>query len=148
MRQYSKDIHISLGMTTVDDRVQLRRWLEPYKDRFVFYHCTSAYPCPFENLHLLEIKKMKDEGWGRIGFSNHGAGIASDIAAMALGATYFERHFIDDRTFNHTDSAASLEPGGLSKLARDLKHVYAAMTYKPDKLWEEEKKQKDKLRPS
>ena len=90
---------------------------------------------------------MKDEGWGRVGFSNHGAGIASDIAALTLGATYFERHFIDDRTFPHTDASASLESQGLHKLSRDLKNISKAMTNKPDELWEEESLQRDKLRP-
>ena len=46
-----------------------------------------------------------------------------------MGARWFERHVIDDRTFPHTDSAASLEFQGLYKLKRDLKAVEKALKY-------------------
>ena len=56
-------------------------------------------------------------------------GIAVDIAALALGAEYFERHFTLDRTWKGTDHAASLEPTGLLKLARDLRNTAKALKY-------------------
>ena len=51
-----------------------------------------------------------------IGFSGHHKGLAADIAALAFGAEFFERHFTLDRTWKGTDHAASLEPDGLRKL--------------------------------
>jgi N-acetylneuraminate synthase len=67
-------------------------------------------------------------------------------AAYTLGARYFERHFIDDRTYPHTDASCSLEPQGLSKLVRDLRAISEALQFKPDELDEIEKEQRDKLR--
>lgn len=54
----------------------------------VIYSCTSGYPVPFEDVSLLEIKRLKEEYSGDIkdiGFSGHHNGIAVDIAALTLG---------------------------------------------------------------
>jgi len=129
--RFDGDIHISTGMSSEEEKKSLIEYMKSFcVNRFVIYHCTSIYPCPFDKLHLLELKRLADSGF-RIGFSNHGYGIAADVAAMILGAQYIERHFVDDRTLRHTDAAASLEPEGLRKLCRDLKNVSCAMSYAP-----------------
>ena len=148
---YKGDLHISTGMTTEEEFSKILYWIEKnnIEDRVVIYHCTSKYPCDFKDLHLLEISRLKSmfEGTAiRIGFSNHGKGIAADIAAYMLGAFWIERHFIDDRTIRHTDAAASLEPTGLSKLSRDLKAVESALTNKPTNMDKEELSQRKKLK--
>lgn len=152
-KNYSGDIHISLGMTTKEERKALIEKYNfhqrPGKPRYVFYHCVSGYPVPFEKIHLKEIAALERDilfGPECIGFSNHGFGIAMEPAAYILGCRWFERHFIDDRTFRHTDASASLEPQGLSKLSRDLLALEKALTYKPDELEEIELVQKNKLR--
>jgi N-acetylneuraminate synthase len=142
---FEKQIHISLGMRSLVERNML---LHKYSGKnVVFYHTTTEYPCPFEKLYIKEISKIV-ELYGTAGFSNHGYGIASDIAALALGASYIERHFIDDRTFRHTDAAASLEPRGLSTLKRDLQHISLGLQYRPHGCTEEEARQALKLRNS
>jgi sialic acid synthase len=138
------DIHISLGMTDRDQREMIFNKLYKHSSRLVVYHCVSEYPCPFERMHLLGIKEIQDHGF-RSAFSNHGYGIAVDIAAMMLGAEFDERHFIDDRAFRHTDAAASLEPDGLKKLKRDITAVYSSISPRID-MTHEERVQANKLR--
>jgi len=144
------EVHISLGMTNqleVDSIADFitEKHLSPQK--YLLYHCTSEYPCPFERLYLEEIRRLKNKLSPnvRIGFSNHGKGIAVDIAAYILGAEWIERHFVDDRTLRHTDAASSLEPDGLRRLCRDLKAVRRACQSKVE-LSEEELEQRTKLR--
>ena len=151
---FDGEVHVSLGMTNSDERSEIILYVlskkEDLRKRTVLYHCTSAYPCPFDMLYLREIKKMEDARrggmWKANGFSNHGYGIAMEPAAYALGARYFERHFIDDRLYKHTDAAPSLEPSGMSKLCRDLKQLGKAWEYKPKEIDDIEKEQRDKLR--
>ena len=145
-QNYNGDIHISLGMLSPLETFKVYNHFEDIKEKVVIYHCTSIYPCPFEKLYLKEISNIK-ENWDRVGFSNHGYGIAADVAAYILGATYIERHFIDDRSANHTDASVSLEPSGLSKLHRDLKAVHLSMRNRPNRLPQEEEIEKNKLRP-
>ena len=49
---------------------------------------------------MLEILRIKDRFGARIneiGFSGHHLGIAIDVSAYTLGATWIERHFTLDR---------------------------------------------------
>lgn len=147
--EFDKDIHVSLGMTTCFERSDIFEFWKKHAGRVVFYHCTSAYPCPFDKLYLMEIEMIsslvKQFGF-RVGFSNHGYGIAADVAAMVLGAEWIERHFIDDRTYQHNDASASLEPDGLRRLCRDLRNVHKAMNHRPLDLEDVEVEQRNKLR--
>lgn len=146
IKNYKKPLHISTGMTSQEQRNILYEHLKASKKDCVVYHTTSEYPCPFERLFLQEIVILKNMGFC-VGFSNHGYGIAADVAALALGATWIERHFIDDRTYPHTDAAASLEPSGLKTLKRDLVNVSRALRPRPNSPTLEEIRQMEKLRP-
>ena len=153
---YEGEIHISTGMLSRSEKEELFAFLmnEYIKNRkldsnkLIIYHCTSGYPVPFDKLYIEEIRDICDNWCFRTGFSNHGYGIAMEPVAYALGARYFERHFIDDRMFPHTDASCSLEPQGLSKLVRDLKAVSEALREKPEELDDIEMVQRLKLRPS
>ena len=150
-KDYPGEIHISFGMTSHEEEEEIVSLFEKNKraDDLVIYSCTSGYPVPFEDICLLEISRLKEKFGSRvkaIGFSGHHLGIAADIAAMTLGAQYVERHFTLDRTWKGTDHAASLEPDGMRKLARDLRNISKALTYKKKEILDIEKVQRDKLK--
>ncbi len=149
---YEGDVHISTGMTTLDEIEQIVAFFEETdqaRTRLVVYNCTSGYPVPFNDICLLEIRRIQQTYGERIkevGFSGHHLGISVDIAAYTLGAVWIERHFTKDRTWRGTDHAASLEVPGLQKLVRDLDHTYEALTYKPTEILDIERVQRDKLK--
>lgn len=149
---YKGDIHVSTGMTTKDEIEEMIKFFEESgqaKDRLVVYSCTSGYPVPFNDICLLEINTLYDKYSDRvqsIGFSGHHLGISTDIAAYTLGAHWIERHFTKNRTWKGTDHAASLEPSGLSKLVRDLRHAYDSLAYKREEILDIEKVQREKLK--
>jgi len=147
---YEGQIHISTGMTTQEEERQFISTLGNISPaRLVIYACTSGYPVAFKDASILEIKRLAEvygERCHSVGFSGHHLGIAIDIAAYTLGATWIERHFTKDRTWKGTDHAASLEPGGLAKLIRDLKATHESLTYKPSEILEIEVAQRDKLK--
>lgn len=148
---YEGEIHVSTGMTTRDEIEGLITFYEERgraKD-LVVYSCTSGYPVAFEDLCLREIERLKGkyaERVKKIGFSGHHLGIAADIAALALGAEWVERHFTLDRTWKGTDHAASLEPDGMRRLVRDLHHVEQALTFKSKDVLDVEDVQRKKLK--
>jgi sialic acid synthase len=148
---YDGDVHVSLGMTNRAEEEHLIELLDAFgaAHRVVLYACTSGYPVPFEDLSLREIERLTDAYGGivkAIGFSGHHLGIAADIAALALGATCFERHFTLDRTSKGTDHAASLEPDGMRRLARDLSNVNRGLTSKVAEVLPIEEEQRSKLK--
>ena len=142
--EYKGDVHISFGMTNHNEQEFIVNLFEEKSQshRLVLYACTSGYPVSFENVCLLEIKRLQENFGSRvknIGFSGHHHGIAVDIAAYTLGANWFERHFTLDRTWKGTDQVFSLEPTGIRKLARDLRATKLALTYKKTEILDIEK---------
>ncbi len=150
-KNYTGEIHLSLGMTTHAEEDQIVEFFQA-RDRakdLVLYSCTSGYPVAFEDICLLEITRLKEKFDGKvkaIGFSGHHLGIAADVAAMTIGAEWVERHFTLDRTWKGTDHSASLEPDGMRKLARDLRNVHKAITYKQTEVLDVEQVQRHKLK--
>ncbi len=150
-RAYPGEIHVSLGMTRRDEEEAIVE-LAARHDRLssmVLYHCVSGYPVSNDQLYLLELVRLRMTYKGKvkgIGFSGHHTGIAPDIAALTLGARYFERHFTLDRAWKGTDHAASLEPDGLRRVTRDLRNVHSALKKKDRDILAVEEMQRDKLK--
>ena len=148
---FGGEIHLSLGMTTKEEDARIVQFFES-KNRnkdLVLYSCTSGYPVQFDDVCLMELVRLRKEYAGRvkaIGFSGHHLGIAVDSAAVALGAELIERHFTLDRTWKGTDHAASLEPDGLRKLARDCRAVAKSLSYKQKDILDIESIQRNKLK--
>ncbi|MGA0107691.1 MAG: N-acetylneuraminate synthase family protein, partial [Candidatus Nanopelagicales bacterium] len=81
-----------------------------------------------------------------IGYSGHETGLQSTVAAVALGATFVERHVTLDRAMWGSDQAASVEPSGLQRLVRDIRVVERAMGDGVKKVYESELKPMQRLR--
>ncbi|MCC5808510.1 MAG: N-acetylneuraminate synthase family protein [Opitutales bacterium] len=148
---YAGDLHISFGMTTREEEEQVVSFFEERGrgKSLVIYSCTSGYPVAFEDICLLEITRLIETFGHRvkeIGFSGHHLGIAADVAAMTLGATWIERHYTLDRTWKGTDHSASLEPDGMRRLTRDLRNVSKALAAKREEVLPVEQVQREKLK--
>ena len=142
-KDYEGDIHVSTGMTKESELNEILEEIDKFSalNRTVLYAATSSYPCLFEDLYILRVKEFVEKYHDvlkGVGFSGHHNGIAADIAALALGARYFERHFTLDRTMKGTDHSASLEPQGLAKLVRDLNNVDKALQHRPQGILDNE----------
>ncbi|RXJ93833.1 N-acetylneuraminate synthase [Malaciobacter molluscorum] len=150
--EYKGQIQLSIGMTSKEEVEEIVKFFEETnqaKSRLLIYSCTSGYPVPAKDVALLEINWLYENYQNRvneIGFSGHHLGIALDVAAYTLGARWIERHFTKDRTWKGTDHAASLEPDGLRKLARDLNATYEALHFKNSEILPIEQVQRDKLK--
>ncbi|GAA5128541.1 N-acetylneuraminate synthase family protein [Luteolibacter yonseiensis] len=149
--EYGGEIHLSVGMTThAEEEAIVSRFEKHGRNKdLVLYSCTSGYPVEFADICLLEISRLRETFASKvkkIGFSGHHLGIAADIAALALGAEIFERHFTLDRTWKGTDHAASLEPDGMRRLARDLRNVSKSLTRKVSEILPVEQVQRAKLK--
>ena len=150
-RDFPGLIHISLGMTSRAEESQLIELFRDHQriDDVILYACTAGYPISSSDACLLEIVRLK-EMYGAelraVGYSGHHNGIALDIAAATLGATYIERHFTLNRTWKGTDHAASLEPDGLRRLARNLRQLKKALSFKATEVLPVEEPQRVKLK--
>ncbi len=90
-------------------------------------HCTSAYPAANADANLLAIVEMRERFGVPVGYSDHTEGIATAIAATALGAAIIEKHLTLDRTMVGPDHAASLEPRAFAELVAGVRAAHEAM---------------------
>jgi N-acetylneuraminate synthase len=117
---------LSTGMSTMDE---IRDAVERFgTDNLMIAHSTSAYPCQPQELNLRMVETLMDLYPDTpIGYSGHETGLATTVAAVALGARFVERHFTLDRAMWGSDQAASVEPQGMQKLVRDIRDVELAL---------------------
>jgi N-acetylneuraminate synthase len=126
VKRTGKPFILSTGMSTMD---QIRAAVDSFgTDNLLIAHSTSAYPCAPQELNLKMIGTLgglyPDTP---IGYSGHETGLATTVAAVAMGACFVERHFTLDRAMWGSDQAASVEPQGMQKLVRDIRDVELSM---------------------
>jgi len=117
---------LSTGMSTMDE---IRETIAQFgTDNLMVAHSTSAYPCSPQELNLRMVETLMELYPDTpIGYSGHETGLATTVAAVALGACFVERHFTLDRAMWGSDHAASVEPQGMQKLVRDIRDVELAL---------------------
>jgi N-acetylneuraminate synthase len=122
VRQTDKPYILSTGMSTMDEILSAVGQFGT--DNLMIAHSTSAYPCPPQELNLRMIDTLGELFPDTpIGYSGHETGLATTVAAVAMGACFVERHFTLDRAMWGSDHAASVEPQGMQKLVRDIRDV-------------------------
>jgi sialic acid synthase len=87
-------------------------------------HCVSEYPTKPQNVNLNSIAYLKRKYNNyKIGYSDHTIGIATPVAAVAMGAQIIEKHITLDRRMKGTDQAGSLGLDGLNRMIRDIRVI-------------------------
>jgi len=65
---------------------------------------------------------------------------------VTLGASFVERHITLDRAMWGSDQAASVEPGGVMRLVRDIRVIERALGDGVKRVYDSELKARQKLR--
>jgi N-acetylneuraminate synthase len=81
-----------------------------------------------------------------VGYSGHETGLAPTYAAVALGASFVERHMTLDRALWGTDQAASVEINGMFRMVKDIRDIEKALGDGEKTVYESEKNIQKKLR--
>lgn len=145
LRATGRTIILSTGMSTP---TQIRHAVEVLgSERTLLCHATSTYPARPEELNLRMIHTLNREYPNvPIGYSGHETGLQTTLAAVALGAVFVERHITLDRAMWGSDQAASVEPGGLERLVRDIRVIERALGDGVKKVYDSEIGPMKKLR--
>ena len=113
-----KPIIISTGMATADEiHEAITAARGAGANQIALLKCTSAYPASPEEMNLRTIPDMAERFQLPVGLSDHTMGIATPVAAVALGACVVEKHFTLSRSVPGPDSAFSLEPDEFKAMA-------------------------------
>ena len=135
---------LSTGMSTMEEIDHAATVVK--SSQYALAHATSTYPCQPSELNLRMISTLKDKFQVPIGYSGHETGLATTLAAVAMGATFIERHITLDRAMWGTDHSASVEPTGLDRLVRDIRNIELAFGDGVKRVFESELPVRAKLR--
>jgi N-acetylneuraminate synthase len=125
-RATGRPLIVSTGMSTlaeIDEAVAAVG-----REQLLIAHATSTYPCPVGELNLrmlATLRRLYPEC--PVGYSGHEVGLATTWAAVALGATFVERHVTLDRAMWGSDQAASVEVGGFMRLVSNVRDIEQAL---------------------
>lgn len=93
----------------------------------ILLHCTSAYPCPINDVNLAAMDVLRYNFGKSVGYSDHTAGIVISIAAVAMGATVLEKHLTLDRKAEGPDHKASIEPKDFRVMVDAIREIEQAV---------------------
>jgi sialic acid synthase len=113
------------GKKEIDDAVGI---ISKYHNDISILHCVSEYPTKYENVNLKTISYLqKNYSQYTIGYSDHTIGIATPLAAIAMGAEIIEKHITLDRQMKGTDQVGSLAIDGIYRMMRDIRNLDKSM---------------------
>lgn len=122
-----KPVLVSSGMSGIDDVERALATLRGGSGELLVMQCTSAYPCPPEDVNLRAMVAMGERFGTLVGLSDHTPDVWASVAAVALGAIAIEKHFTLSRYLYGPDHKASLTPDDLARLVAGVAEVYAAL---------------------
>jgi sialic acid synthase SpsE len=124
MASTGKRVYLSSGAASIEDLSAAVRVVG--HNAFVLA-CTSEYPADARDAGL-----NKWAGFGQWGISDHTVGHGVSVAAVALGATYVEKHLTMDRGDGGPDAEFSLEPAEFKELVIACRQAHEATQRCPE----------------
>ncbi len=101
--------------------------LQAGADGVSLLHCTTNYPCPYNEVNLKAMITLRDAFKCRVGYSEHTMGTEVPVAAVAMGAEIIEKHFTLDKNMEGPDHKASLEPVELKLMVQQIRNIEVAL---------------------
>lgn len=121
-------IILSTGMSSLADiDISLQALKEGGATDITLLHCTTSYPCAFENVNLNAMSTIHEAFKLPVGYSDHTLGNTVAIAAVAMGAKVIEKHFTLDKNMEGPDHKASSDPEEFATLVREIRNIEMAM---------------------
>ena len=96
-------------------------------EKISLMHCVSVYPTPYEHANISRIVTLKKRFGLTVGYSDHTVGWKSAILALAMGATFFEKHFTLSRYLPGPDHSMSEDPDTLKHYIHELNCAHHAI---------------------
>ena len=122
------DIILSTGMASLSE---VERAVDEVRRAgaasIALLHCTTNYPCAYENVNLRAMLTLRDTFHLPVGFSDHTQGHLVAVAAVALGAEIIEKHFTLDNALPGPDHIASLNPSDFQQMVKSIRQIEMAL---------------------
>lgn len=125
---YGRPVILSTGMSTLAQvAIAYDTLVQAGASDVTLLHCTTNYPCPYDEVNLRAMQTLKSAFNCSVGYSDHTMGIEVPVAAVAMGAEVIEKHFTLDRGMDGPDHKASLEPHELKQMVQSIRNIECSL---------------------
>mgnify|MGYP001282931734 CR=1 FL=1 len=125
---FGKPIIISTGMNNINSIKKAIKILKRRKVQYAVLHTTNLYPTKHNEVRLnalIELKKIFPNTV--IGLSDHTGDNYTSYAAIAMGASIIEKHFIDNSSRKGPDISASVNTKQMIELIKGIDLIKKAI---------------------
>jgi len=138
--QCGKPIILSTGMYSID---HIRHAVQVIGENgctsLAILHCVTSYPAPPESINLRVMDEIRSFFPGPVGYSDHTAGTAVPLAAVARGAMVLEKHITLDRDVpNAQDWKVSCDPTNFATFIAQAREIEASLGKQQKEIGSEE----------
>jgi N-acetylneuraminate synthase len=125
---FGKPIIISTGMNDVSSIKKAIKILKKRKVQYAILHTTNLYPTKHNEVRLNALTELKEIFPNTvIGLSDHTEDNYTSYAAIAMGASIIEKHFIDKNYRKGPDISASVNTEQMYELLKGVNLIHKAM---------------------
>jgi N,N'-diacetyllegionaminate synthase len=124
---------LSTGMSPVDEIDVIVTRIRRRQTPLAVLQCTSAYPCPPEQVGLNLLEFFRKRYACPVGLSDHSGTVYPGLAAVTLGAEVLEVHVTLSRETFGPDVAASVTTSQLRHLVEGVRFIEAMQAHPVDK---------------
>tara|TARA_B100001989_G_scaffold216753_1_gene167685 strand:- start:239 stop:1276 length:1038 start_codon:yes stop_codon:yes gene_type:complete len=136
--KFKKPIILSTGMNDIKSIKKAVKILKKNKIDFALMHTTNLYPTPSKLIRLNAINDMRKAFPDvPLGLSDHTGDNFTSFAAIAMGASLIEKHYVDKKTRAGVDIPASIDFHQLEELIRGSNEIFKAIPGKKKPVREE-----------
>jgi len=127
--QCGKPIILSTGMYSLDQIRQAAKVIgENGCTSLAILHCVTSYPASPDSINLRVMDEIQSFFSGPVGYSDHTAGTAVPLAAIARGARVLEKHITLDRDVpNAQDWKVSCDPSNFATFIAQAREIEASL---------------------
>jgi len=125
---FRKPIIISTGMNDFKSIQKSIKILKKRKVQYAILHTTNLYPTKHSEVRLNALIELKKRFTNTvIGLSDHTGDNYTSYAAIAMGASIIEKHFIDNSARNGPDISASVNTKQMIELIKGVNLIHKAI---------------------
>lgn len=122
--KFKKPIILSTGMATMKEVKEAINCIKKTgNNKIIVLHCTTNYPCQYDEVNLKAMQTMLKELDVLVGYSDHTLGMQVSVMAVTLGACLIEKHFTLNKNMSGPDHKASIEPDELKEMIKQIRNV-------------------------
>jgi N-acetylneuraminate synthase len=133
MAATGRPVLISSGMASWQELDEAVATVSVARAPVAVLQCTTAYPCPPEQIGLNVLAELRDRYRCPVGLSDHSGTIYASLAAATLGANLIEVHIVLSRQCFGPDVKASVTTAELTQLVEGVRFIERAQAAPLDK---------------